>query len=85
MEHGKVGEIYHLSTNQGIAVKDVVRISCEMMNVPFQEATRAVAERLGQDAAYAINSNKGRKEFNWRPLISMQEGFAQTIDWIERN
>jgi dTDP-glucose 4,6-dehydratase len=85
MERGRPGEIYHLSPDQGIAVKDVVKIICDTMKVPFAEATRVVDERLGQDAAYIIDSGKARKEFGWHPLISLETGLAGVIDWITGN
>ena len=85
MEKGRSGEIYHLSPDQGIAVKDVVRIICEKMKVAFNKATKVVAERLGQDAAYIIDSTKARREFGWKPVISMKEGLAGVVDWVERN
>lgn len=83
MEHGHSGEIYHLSPDQGVAVKDVVRTICEKLDVPFEIATKTVAERLGQDKAYTIDSSKARKEFGWRPRISLEEGIASVIDWVE--
>ncbi len=85
MEHGKTGEIYHLSPDQGIAVKDVVRIICEKMGVDFNKATKKVEERLGQDAAYVIDSSKARKELSWKPRITMEEGLAGVVDWVEKN
>jgi dTDP-glucose 4,6-dehydratase len=84
MEKGRIGEIYHLSPDQGIAVKDVVRIICEKMKIDFGQATKKVAERLGQDKAYVIDSSKARKEFDWKPVISMEAGLAGVVDWVEK-
>ncbi|MCX5712923.1 MAG: NAD-dependent epimerase/dehydratase family protein, partial [Candidatus Omnitrophica bacterium] len=50
MENGRLGEIYHLSPDQGIAVKDMVKIICDRLKVDFNKATKVVEERLGQDA-----------------------------------
>lgn len=85
LEKGKIGEIYHLSPDQGIAVKDVVRIVCEKMGVDFNKAAKTVAERLGQDKAYIIDSGKARKEFGWKPVIGMEEGLAGVVEWVESN
>jgi dTDP-glucose 4,6-dehydratase len=83
MERGKVGEIYHLSPDQGVAVKDVVRIICEKMRKDFRKTAKAVAERLGQDKAYVIDSTKARTELGWRPEVSMEEGLKGVVDWVE--
>lgn len=85
MEHGKHGEIYHLSPDQGVAVKDVVRLICTQLGVSFEKATKTVEERLGQDKAYTIDSSKARKEFNWRPKITLEQGISSVIDWINRD
>ena len=85
MERGRRGEIYHLSPDEGIAVRDVVSTICEKMGVDFSRAAKAAAERLGQDKAYVIDSSKARKEFGWAPGISMEEGIKGVVDWVEGN
>jgi len=85
METGRVGEIYHLSPEYGISIKDIVKIICNKMQVDFEDATKIVDERLGQDAAYVIDSSKSKNEFNWEPKISINEGITETINWIETN
>jgi dTDP-glucose 4,6-dehydratase len=82
---GRPGEIYHLSPDKGIAVKDVIQIICARMGVDFSKVTRTVEERLGQDAAYIIDSFKARKEFGWKPEVSFEEGIADVVDWVEAN
>ena len=85
MENGRIGEIYHLSPDQGIAVRDVVQIICEKIGIDFNKAMKTVAERLGQDAAYVIDSSKARKEFEWKPVISMEKGLAGVVEWVASN
>ncbi len=85
MEQGRVGEIYHLSPDCGVAVRDVVRSICKQMGVDFSKATQEVAERLGQDKAYTIDSTKARQEFGWMPTISLDQGIAQTVSWVEEH
>lgn len=85
MENGRIGELYHLSPDQGIAVKDVVRIICEKMGVDFAGATKMVAERLGQDKAYVIDSTKARNELGWKPRIGFEEGLEDVVRWVNDN
>lgn len=82
---GHSGEIYHLSPDKGIAVREVIEIICEKMGVSIDKATKTVAERLGQDAAYVIDSSKARQQFGWQPEISFQEGVTGVVKWIEEN
>jgi dTDP-glucose 4,6-dehydratase len=85
LERGTLGEIYHLSPDRGYAVRDVVRTICEQLGVSYDTATRAVAERLGQDAAYVIDSTKARTQFGWRPEVDLATGVRGVIEWIERS
>jgi dTDP-glucose 4,6-dehydratase len=75
--------MYHLSPDEGIAVRDIVRIIAERMNVRFEDVTRMVDERPGQDAAYVIDSTRARQELEWSPKISLQDGLSDVVDWVE--
>jgi dTDP-glucose 4,6-dehydratase len=85
MFNGRPGTIYHLSTDKGYEVRDVVRMLCEMMGKDFDSSTISVCERLGQDAAYVIDSSLSRQEFGWSPKVDMEQGLIRVIEWIETN
>jgi dTDP-glucose 4,6-dehydratase len=85
MESGRTGVLYHLSPDQGYAVRDVVRTICERMGHDFAASTETVGERLGQDAAYVIDSTRARQELGWTPRVSLDEGLAEVIEWVERD
>lgn len=82
MENGRVGEIYHLSPDSGVAVRDVVETICNKMNSMFSQSVKIVPERLGQDKAYTIDSSKARNELKWSPEISLAQGIEQTVKWV---
>jgi dTDP-glucose 4,6-dehydratase len=84
MERGAPGRIYHLSPERGHAVRDVVRLICELMGCDFETSTETVGERLGQDAAYVIDSTWARETLGWRPRVGLEEGLAEVIAWIEQ-
>jgi dTDP-glucose 4,6-dehydratase len=83
MEQGS--GMYHLSPESGIAVRDVVAKICDYMGKDFDEATEVVAERLGQDKAYVIDSSRANEELGWKPQIPLDRGLEQVVDWIERD
>lgn len=85
LEQGRIGELYHLSPDQGVAVRDVVRILCSRLGTDFDTVTRIVDERPGQDAAYVIDSQKARTELGWLPSISLDEGLAEVVAWVREN
>lgn len=84
LEHGRMGELYHLSPDHGYEVRDVVQRICRAMGEDAAKRTRAVEERLGQDAAYVIDSSKARTELGWRPTISIDEGISGVIAWVSQ-
>lgn len=85
LERGEIGRRYNLSPPEGIAIKDVVGMICGVMGVSFDDATRTVDERPGQDAAYVIDSSRLRSELGWKPRISMSDGIQELIDWVKAN
>lgn len=85
MEKGKVGEIYHISPDRGISVRDLVKMISKKMHVSFEDCTYDTEERLGQDKAYVIDSSKIRKELHWFPKITLEEGLSTVIQWVQEN
>lgn len=44
-----------------------------------------VADRLGHDARYAIDSSKLRDELGWEPSVQFEEGIDRTVRWYLEN
>lgn len=42
-----------------------------------------VKDRPGHDMRYAIDSTKIKKELDWQPSISLEDGLKETIDWYK--
>jgi dTDP-glucose 4,6-dehydratase len=88
MLQGEVGTTYHLSPspdNDGYAVRDIVQRISQFMGKNFDEATRSTEERLGQDAAYIIDSTRARTQLGWKPQVGIDEGLTGVVEWIESN
>lgn len=85
MEKGEPGTMYHLSPDAGVAVRDVVATICRLMGKSFEASTEVVEERLGQDAAYVIDSTRARTGLGWAPKVSLEEGLRGVIEWAEKN
>ncbi len=82
MLDGCDGELYHLSPDRGYSVREVVQTICAALETDFASATRDVGERLGQDAAYVIDSTKARDAFGWRPQIGLAAGIDRVVGWV---
>lgn len=83
LRNGQTSEIYHLSPTTGVTIRDVVKMICEQLNYRFEDCTKIVDERPGQDAAYVINSNRARTTLGWKPKIDLQPGLAEVVNWVE--
>ena len=44
-----------------------------------------VADRLGHDARYAIDSSKLQRELGWEPSLQFEEGIERTVKWYLEN
>jgi dTDP-glucose 4,6-dehydratase len=84
LEKGLVGQLYHLSPDSGVPVKEVVAKICDTMGRDFSESTLIVGERPGQDAAYVIDSSLARESLGWLPRVDLGAGVAEVRDWIEQ-
>lgn len=85
LERGRIGERYHISPDDGVCVREVVSRLAGKLGLRLAEVSADVCERLGQDAAYVINSDKLRGETNWRPEIPLDRGLGEVVEWIGEN
>ena len=83
LEKGTPGEIYHLSPDEGIAVRRVVETIAERFGKTLDDVADIVDERPGQDAAYVIDSTRARQQLGWAPQIGFTEGIDDVVRWIE--
>ncbi len=74
---------WHLSPDRGVAVRDLVRRCCAIAGRDFEQATRDVGERLGQDRAYVISSERARRELGWAPRVKLDDGLAEVSAWVD--
>ena len=85
MEQAKVGETYHISTNEVISIRKLVESICLKLNVKFEDHVEVVGERAGKDSAYHLDSSKLRKEMNWKDQINLDQGLDECISWVKEN
>ena len=82
---GKIGSTYHISTNKIISVKNIVKMISGITKIKFNKLVNITQDRIGKDSMYNLNSNKIRKELNWKPKTNLREGLIQTLKWIDNN
>ena len=79
------GTSWHISTNESISIKNLVKKICKETNVQFDQIVNVSEERLGKDLNYLLDSNNLRNNFNWKENFSLDNGIALTLNWLETN
>lgn len=85
MLEGTEGDIYHISTNEVISIRDLVQMICHKLNVDFNDYVEVVGERMGKDSAYHLDSSRLREELKWVDKISLEQGVEECIGWVRDN
>lgn len=79
------GSSWHISTNQAISIKDLVKRICNIANIDFNQIVKIDEERLGKDQNYLLDSSKLRNEFSWKEDFNLDNGLNATFDWVKAN
>jgi dTDP-glucose 4,6-dehydratase len=85
MISGKNGECYHISGNNMISIRNLVKKICEKMNYNFNKLVKFSNERKGKDKTYSLSSKKIRTKLKWKQKITLDKGLDRCIGWIKTN
>ena len=81
----KVGETFHVSTNNFISIRSLIEKIVSMAGASFEEIVSVGEERRGKDQAYFLDSTKLRTQLGWSDKISLENGISDTISWVKEN
>ena len=87
MLKGKIGETYNIGSgliknNNSVAkslIKNIKKIQQKNYKIVY------VQDRPAHDQRYALNSSKLRKNLNWKPRHSFEDGIKKTLNWYLNN
>ncbi len=83
---GKIGNIYHISNNKQITIKQLVKTISRLMNKNFNQISKiSKKDRPGKDLVYYMSSRKLKSSLKWKSKFNLQDGIKQTINWIDKN
>ena len=84
LDRGRLGEIYNIG---GPDIEENLAMAQRLLRVMGKPESLLshVKDRPGHDRRYALNCKKIEAELRWKPLISLDEGLRQTIDWYRKN
>ncbi len=88
-EKGKIGNFYNIGSNKNLSNIEVCRnllnYSKKIISLGSKVKIKYVKDRPGHDIRYALNSNKLRKQLNWKPQTNFKQGIKLTINWYNQN
>ena len=87
---GKKGEKYNIGSGINCSNIDIIKIilkSFQNKNIKIGKNVKInfVKDRPGHDFRYALNSNKVKKELNWKPKTNLSKGINKTVSWYLEN
>jgi dTDP-glucose 4,6-dehydratase len=84
LERGRVGEVYNVGGSDIEENVTIARRLLHLMDRP-ELLLNYVKDRPGHDRRYALRCQKMRDELSWNPLISLEDGLRQTIEWYRNH
>ena len=84
LEKGKIGEVYNIGASTEMRNIDIVKLILNKLN-KSEDLIEFVADRLGHDRRYAIDSSKINTELGWSPKFDFENAIENTIDWYLEN
>jgi len=79
---GKKGNSYNFSGSNEVDNIFIVKKILSKLNKPHS-LIKYTKDRLGHDFRYSLNSNKSKKDLNWKPEMDFDKGLDLTIDWYK--
>ena len=84
LERGQIGEVYNLGGTDIERNIAVVRKLLRILGKP-ESLISYVQDRPGHDRRYALRRDKIEKDLGWQPLIPLEDGLRQTVNWYQDN
>lgn len=95
LARGRVGETYTVGGSNEQKNIDVVRAICGHLETlapqkpggvaRYEDLITFVTDRPGHDGRYAIDAGKIRRDLDWRPRVTFEEGLRDTVRWYLDN
>ncbi len=87
LQHGKIGETYHISTSNYISIIDLVKkiIKIFKKTKNYNKYIFYKKDRIGKDEFYKLSSKKIIKNLKWKPAVNIDDGIKDVIKWTQKN
>ena len=84
-ERGRAGEVYNIGGDNECSNLDLTHMLIDALGADTSRIDW-VADRLGHDRRYAIDSSKLQNELGWKPTRSQwPQALVETVNWYKAN
>jgi len=78
------GEVFNIGSGNEYSVLQITGEIFKLLNKP-DSLIKHVEDRLGHVKRHAVNTEKIRKTFGWKPAADFESAIKKTVDWYVNN
>ncbi len=75
------GEVFNIGTGREISLRNLVKKVEEILGHEIPISPETLPYRGKEIRRYVGDHGKAAAELGWRPLVSLEEGLARTVEW----
>ena len=81
-ERGKAGEVYNACSGEPISINQILCWIAESMGIREIDV-EYIDKRKGDVRQHMGDNGKIRSEIGWKPIVNMEDGLRETIEWYK--
>jgi dTDP-glucose 4,6-dehydratase len=78
----KLGQIYNAGIDKPATMRTLINLVAKKLSLDPKKFIKITKARKGEDKQYWINSDKIKKDLDWKPKISLESGIEDCIEWV---
>jgi nucleoside-diphosphate-sugar epimerase len=79
------GPVYNVGTGIQSTLGDVVEVARRRLSIPDEPVWGSMPNRSWDTGVWVADNSKIRRELDWRPRHSLEQGFGRFVDWFLAN
>ncbi|MGC9437800.1 dTDP-glucose 4,6-dehydratase [Streptomyces sp. WG5] len=81
---GRAGEVYHIGGGTEVTNKELTGLLLDACGAGW-DMVEHVTDRKGHDLRYSLSIAKIQEELGYTPLVTFEQGLADTVQWYRDN
>ena len=84
LTRGKSGHVYNIGGGRELTNLEITYMILDAVGADYN-SIEFVEDRNGHDFRYSVNWSKSKDELGYVPIVSFEQGLAETIQWYQQN